>query len=68
MLPNGASDWDRRGHSHHRSSVALHAGAGDDPVAEPVRVWPGAVARADSRRAACAVGLKLVRMGRQVQG
>jgi hypothetical protein len=67
MLPKGASDWERRGHSHHRSSVVLHAGAGEEEAGiEPAPVPPDA-GRAARRRAAWAVGLKLERMWRGVE-
>ena len=68
MLPKGGREWERRGHSHQRSSVALQRGAGEDePGAGAWDTVPEA-ARAASKRAAWAVGLKLVRMGDGVQG
>ena len=66
MLPNGASDWVRRGHSHHFSPVVLHEGAGEDEGTTGVTDETLTVGRAAIIRAAWAVGLKLVRMGWKV--
>ena len=67
MLPRGASDCVRRGHSHQRSSAALHDGTGEDDGTIGVTDATLTVERAAIRRAAWAVGLKLVRMRGQVE-